>query len=83
MEVDGREREIGGEAEGQAARQEETVAGGEQHGIGNAFDGQPALAGDHGVALDALMLRELDGHVADRLRSRPRIALRLEQRQHI
>ncbi len=58
------EREVGGEAEGEAAREEEAVAGAEQDGVGDAFDSEPALAGEHGVALDAVVRHESESEIA-------------------
>ena len=78
-EVDRREGEIGREREGKSAGQKETVAGVEEHGGGNGFDCEPALAGDDGVALDALMPGELDGHVAIDAEAAGDVAARFEQ----
>jgi hypothetical protein len=47
--------------EGTAAGEEEAVACLEADGVGHAVKGEPALAGDEGVAFDAFMLGEADG----------------------
>jgi hypothetical protein len=44
-------------------RKRETVPRREEYWIGNAFDGQPALARDYGTEFDALLFWELDGHL--------------------
>jgi hypothetical protein len=80
-EVDGLERRIGGETEGQAARQEEAVAGAEEHGVGNGFYREPALAGEDRVTLDAFVLWKLDGEIAIQPEGSRDVALGLQQRQ--
>jgi hypothetical protein len=64
-EEDGFEGEVGGEAEGEAAGEKKAVAGVEEDGVGDGFDYEPALAGEHGVALDAVVPGELDGDVVE------------------
>src|SRR5260370_23194956 len=62
--VDRRERQIRREAERPPTRQKETVSGWEEYGFRDALQRQPALAGDHGIQLNPLMLWKLDGQVA-------------------
>ena len=62
--MDGFEGEIGGETKGESAREDEAVAGVEVDRFGQAFDDDPAVAGEHGVTLDALVAGEGDGQVA-------------------
>jgi hypothetical protein len=80
-EVDGWEREISGQRERQAARKDVAVAGFEVNRLGDAFDGKPALAGDHGVALDAKMLAKADGDIAKDGKAPGDAALRFEERK--
>lgn len=80
-EVDGPEGEVGGEGEGEAAGEEEAVAGVEAHGVGDGVDREPALAGEDGIALDALMLGKLDGEVGVQTEAAGDVALGFEQGQ--
>src|ERR1700734_683909 len=82
LEVDRREGQIGCEAEGQPTWQKETVPSPEEHCIGNAFYRQPALACEHGIALDALMFWKLDGHVAAHFEAARYVTAWFQQRQH-
>ena len=60
-EVGGRRGKVRGEAERAAMGKQEAVAGGEADGGRDAFHDEPALAGNDGVALDAVMAGELNG----------------------
>ena len=77
------EREIGGELEGHVHAAEKAVSGIEQHRLGHAFDNQPALAGEHGVALDSLMLGKANGHVAQHRKAAGDVNLRLHQGKNL
>ena len=77
------EREIGGEVERKPTREQKAVPGVEQYRLGHAFDHQPALAGEHGVALDSLMFRKVDGHVAPHRKATGDVNLRLHQRKNL
>jgi hypothetical protein len=82
------EREIGCEPERKSTREQKGVSGVKQHRLGYVFDDQPALAGEHGVALDSLMFRKVDGHVAQHRKAardvnlRPRHGKNLGERVH-
>ena len=71
--IDGRQGEIGCKPESQAPRQKEAISCVKMNRIGNAVDGEPALAGDEGVALDTLVTAEADaeeaGMASDRARA--------------
>ena len=58
------ERKVRGEAERKSTREEKAVPGVQQDGVRDAFDYQPALASEHCVALNALVLWEVNGHIA-------------------
>jgi len=60
----GHEREVVGEPEWKSERQQKTVTRMQQHRLRHAFDGQPAVARQHGVALESLVFRIRDGAVA-------------------
>jgi hypothetical protein len=61
--VDRREREVRREEKRPPAREENTVARLQQERFGEALDRQPALAGGHRVALDAVVRVEPNGEV--------------------
>ena len=77
------EREVGGEPERKPTREQKAVPGVEQHRLWHAFDDQPALAGEHGVALDSLMFRKVDGHVAQHRKTAGDVNLRLHQGKNL
>ena len=77
------EREVGSQPERQSARQQKAVPGMEQHRLRHAFHRQPALARKHRVALDSLMLRKVNGHVAQHREAAGNINLRLHQGKNL
>ena len=81
--VDWFQLEIGRKLEGKSTRQDETVPDIEQDWVRDAFDDQPALAGEHGVALDAPIPGEADGQVARHDEAPGDQALWLEQGEHL
>jgi hypothetical protein len=52
-------------------------------GVGAAFEDEPALAGEHGVALDSLMLREINGHISRHHEAAGDQDLRLQQGENL
>ncbi len=77
------ERKIGGEPKRQPARQDKTVPSFQPDGLGHAFDDQPALSGEHGIALDALVPGEVDGHIVGHHKAAGGQALGLEQSKNL
>src|SRR5580692_981180 len=51
--------------------------------VGNSVYGQPALAGDHRVALDAFVLRELDGQLSTDIKAAGQVVAQLQQGKNI
>jgi hypothetical protein len=81
--VDGGEGEVAGEAEGAAGGEKEAVSGFEANGVGDIVDYEPALAGDEGVALDALMLAETDGPGAGGVEATDHVGAGLEEGEYV
>jgi hypothetical protein len=77
------EREICGELERHSTGQKKTVSSVQQNGGFDAFNYQPALTGEHGVALNALVLREVNSHVARHNETAAGQTLRLQQGEHL
>lgn len=81
--VDGVDGKVGGEAEGRAAGEQEAVAGLEVDGLGNALDGKPAVAGEDGVALDAVVPFEADGEGMAYVKAAGHGGVRLEEGENV
>jgi hypothetical protein len=81
--VGGRKGEVAGEDEGTAEGEDETVSAGEADGFGNAIDGEPAVAGDEGVALDSLGWREADGPVATHVKAAAHVVAEFKEREDV
>ncbi len=81
--VDGRQAEIVRKPERPTVRQQEAIARCEPNRIGKAVNRQPAFTGDHRVALDPVMLAELNRPFATHIKAARNIATRLQQRQHV
>ncbi len=82
-EIRGWGGEICGEAKRAAMREQEAVSGGEADGLGDAFHDEPALAGDDGVALDAVMAGELDGEFSADVKAAGDVGVGLEEREDV
>jgi hypothetical protein len=80
VRVDRRQIQVAREAERPPVRQHDAIPRRQaNNAVGNALDSQPALAGDHGIAFDTLMLREPDGNVA-RIEAAGLVTARFQQR---
>jgi len=81
--VQGSEGEVAGEGEGAAGREEEAVTGLDEDGVGDVVDGEPAVAGDDGVALDAVVLGEADGPGAGGVETADHVGVGLEEGEDV
>jgi hypothetical protein len=81
--VNRRQAQVARKAERPSTRQQEAISRLQKHRVGNAVDGQPTLAGNDRVALDAFMPWKLNRQVSTHIEATGRITARFQQRQHI
>ena len=81
-EVDRRQGEVARQAKRPPQWEEEAIARLEVHRLGNALHDKPALAGDNRIALDAVVLGELERPVPAHIEAAAHRVLWFQERQH-
>jgi hypothetical protein len=82
LEVDRRQGEVARQAKGPPQRNEEAIASIDLHRLGNALHDEQALAGYVRVALNAVVLGELEGPVPAHVEAAEHRVLGFQEREH-
>ena len=77
--VDGRQSQVACDTERPPPRQQEAISGPHPHRVGNAFHGEPALAGNDRVEFDAVMPAEPDRPVPTGIKATGRVTAQFQQ----
>jgi hypothetical protein len=79
--VNGRQRQVAGQAERPTERQQEAIARLQAQRIGNVLHGKPALAGHQRIAFDAFMRMELEAPIPSNIKATAHRVAWLQERQ--